>query len=248
MRQILPLFLLVTAAGASAQPRPASPADTAGPGAVVDAVPMELRGHFAAMVATGPDAEAGYQRSIAGLRASPRAAAVAERQLVALGAREPFVRWQMIQTLRDLGATRSVPTLARVAMTPLPARRFEEDGSFDNEMVVRMAATDAIASFAKAGAPAADAQLLALVRSSEISVRRRAIRGYLAAGSDQDVRRRRLVALVAPRERDLITLDATRVQAVPAPQVSTVVVKPTSRKRPPTPAPRANPSVTGAPQ
>lgn len=232
--------IAIVGAGTLALSQPQQPAnvDTASPGNIraYRPAPTLLARHFATMFEIGPEAEANYQGSIRRLRATQGATAALIARYQALGDANPQERWQVVETLRELAAPQSLPFLIRIASTPVrPERGVEEAGKAEIEVIIRATATDAIAAIARRRNPVAERTLLALVRSPEILVRRRAIRGYLEIGGDTEARRALLMRVVRPADRDMITTVRSEVRQVEAPQVSLAIKRRNDINRAPAP-------------
>jgi len=202
--------------------KPNESTDSAGPETnptVVAPADPAIANHFATMFEVGPDADARYQESLEQLRTVPGATENLISRYKALGDANPSERWQVVETLRALADPAALKFLVPLARSPAPVDEgVEEGGRHGIEVIIRATATDAVAAIAKQRNGEAEQALLELLKSPEITVRRRAVRGYLDLGNVQE-RQKRLMSLLPRADHDLIAITPTEVRSVETPKV-----------------------------
>ncbi len=240
------LSLCLLSSAAPAQNR--SPPDVATPGPP-DAAPPRfprstvgelLTRHLDSQVAVGEQAERDYQVSLRRLRGEPEAVGLLRDAYAREPESEYFARWQLVYTLASLEQREALSPLARIALSPLPAEQGEspEVSTVGLESNIRVAAVDGLAALARRGVPEAETVLRRLVTHPDLSIRQRAVRGYLAAGADYDARVKTLRAALPPSDHGLITLETTEVRRIPHPDDTPEDLGPRTREPRDTPTAR----------
>jgi hypothetical protein len=183
-----------------------------------------LTQHLNLLTGVGEDAERKYQASLRTLQQqAPEAAKLLFSSYLKMDESRYFRRWAIVETLKELHSNEAFAYLQRIALTPLPKERFSdpETSSIDKESHIRVTGVDGIAELAKLGNKNAENALTQFFTYPDLTVRRRAIRGYLAAGTGNRSEYARKVALLKsklPRsDQSLITLDVTNIKRVPYP-------------------------------
>lgn len=173
-----------------------------------------LENHFRSMAAFGPDAEADYQASLSELKKdslqSIRDLSEAYQNIPEAGY---AARWKVVHTLAAIEGDAALETLRSIAKQPVPPEKFPAAhglSSAGEERAIRATAIDGLASLAKNGSAEADSALLGLaVETENLTLQRRAIRGYLAAGAADEKRAEFLKTQLEPGSHHLINLDVT---------------------------------------
>ncbi|ATB35161.1 hypothetical protein CYFUS_000573 [Cystobacter fuscus] len=230
--------LLSTGGAAHAQTRP--PPDIAQPGTPVPTSPLFpsstvgdlLTRHLNLMVSVGEEVESRYQESLRLIQKEPEAVRLLQDAYAKTVETEYFLRWQLVYTLASLNQREALSGLVRIALSTIPAERGGSDEFFTTgqESNIRVAAVDGLASLAKLGVTEAGSYLLRLSQHSDLSIRQRAVRGYLAAGSDYDARAKLLQANLPTSDHWLITLRVTEVRGVAHPDDTPEDMRPRKRE------------------
>jgi hypothetical protein len=180
-----------------------------------------LTEHLNRLADVRPDAEQRYQASLRQLRQqAPKAIPVLFETYQKTKESNYFRRWAIVNTMKELQNDAAVSSLATIALAPIPPERWSdpESSSRSREFIIRVTAVDGLAELAKLGNKKAEAILPRLIKHDNLSIRRRAIRGYLAAGSDYEKRANFLKSQLPTRDHSLITLSVTDIKQVPHPQ------------------------------
>ena len=173
-----------------------------------------LENHFRSMDAVGPDAEADYQATLTDLKKdsmrSIRDLSEAYQDIPEAGY---AARWKIVHTLAAIEGDAALEILRSIAKQPVPSEKLPSAhglSSAEEERAIRVTAIDGIASLAMNGNAEADSALLRLaVETGNLSLQRRAIRGYLAAGATDEKRAEFLRTQIEPGRHHLINLDVT---------------------------------------
>ncbi|EPX59703.1 hypothetical protein D187_002447 [Cystobacter fuscus DSM 2262] len=230
--------LLSTGGAAHAQTRPLP--DVAQPGAPVPTSPLFpsstvgdlLTRHLNLMVSVGEEVESRYQESLRLIQKEPEAVRLLQDAYSKTVETEYFLRWQLVYTLASLNQRDALSGLVRIAVSTIPAERGSaEFFTTGQESNIRVAAVDGLASLAKLGVTEAGSYLLRLSQHSDLSIRQRAVRGYLAAGPDYDARVKLLQANLPTSDHGLITLRVTEVRGVAHPDDTPEDMRPRTRER-----------------
>lgn len=185
------------------------------------------------------EADRRYARSLDGLRRNPaESAKLIEQAYAKADAARYFDRWALIKTAADLQAAQAYGLLSRVARAPLPPETNKDTHLFssqDEEVAVRLRAVDGLTALAGKADRRAEADLLALASDEKANsaVRRRAIKGYLRAGSDYPVRERLLKSRLPTSLHGTVTLKTTPHEEFDAKvkALATVTGEPPARDR-----------------
>jgi hypothetical protein len=214
--------------------------------------------HMNAFVGVGEKAESVYQDSLRQLRAQPQAAQVLYESYQKTDETRYFRRWALVETLRELHSTAALTALSQIATSPIPGEKSRdgEDTSRGKEVNIRVTAVDGLADLARSDKNA-EYLLTRFFTSPDLSIRRRAIRGYLRAGeayfrdsaaAASEVQRRmgELKTKLPVADHGLISLAVTNIKTVPHPAMpdkfpagNTRPRNPYEPPRRPTPAPQA---------
>lgn len=231
--------LLSTGGVAQAQTRPLP--DIAYPGTTEPTTPLFptstvgdlLTRHMDLMVSVGEDAELNYQTSLRRLQQEPEAVRLLQDAYGRTAPNDYVLRWQVVHTLASLNQRTALLPLAEIALSALPAESSESPEFFTRaqESHIRVAAVDGLAALAKQGVLEAETYLRRLTTSPDLSLRQRAVRGYLAAGSDYDVRVRTLQSSMPTSDHWLIHLRTTEVRRIPHPDDAPEGMQPRTRTR-----------------
>jgi inorganic triphosphatase YgiF len=182
-----------------------------------------LTEHFNLMVAVEKNAESRYERSLKYLQQeAPSVAKMLFSSYLKIEESRYFRRWTIVETLKELRNDSAFAFLQRIALTPIPPERFSDPESFsvDKESHIRVTAVDGIAELAKQGNKEAETSLSQFFTHLDLSVRRRAIRGYLRIANNNTEYERRVSYLkskLPTKEHSLITLNVTNIKKVPHP-------------------------------
>ncbi len=183
-----------------------------------------LTQHLNLLTGLGEDAERKYQASLKALQQqAPEAAKLLFSSYLKMDESRYFRRWAIVETLKELRSNDALAYLQRIALAPLPKERFSdpETSSLDKESHTRVTAVDGIAELAKLGNKGAETALAQFFTYPDLTVRRRAVRGYLAVGmgnrSDYDRRVALLKSKLPRSDQSLITLTVTNIKRVPYP-------------------------------
>lgn len=182
-----------------------------------------LERHLFAMAALGENAEEEYQASLAELKKFPQESAQTLSEVYQKMGEDRYVdRWKVVHTMAALQNDAAFEPLNSIAKAPIPPEKFPGShgiSSSGQESTIRVTAADGLATLAKNGNSAAEAALLQLATDKvNVTLRRRAIRGYLAAGGDYEERAQFLKSKIPAGHHRLIHLDVTPLEDFPLPK------------------------------
>lgn len=205
-------------------PPPLFPASTVG---------EMLTKHLDAMVAVGETVEREYSVSLRRLQQEPEAVRLLQEAYGQTAESEYFLRWQLVYTLASLNQRSALSPLVRIALSSIPAERGGDSEFFTTgqESNIRVAAVDGLAALARLGIPDAEPYLMRLSAHPDLSIRQRAVRGYLAVDANYDVRVRNLQSTLPEGDHWLITLRTTEVRRIPHPDDTPDNLQPRPRER-----------------
>jgi len=231
--------LLSTGGVAHAQTQPLP--DVAYPGTPAPTTPIFpsstvgelLERHLQIMVSVGETVERSYQASLQRIQKEPDAVLLLQDAYAKTVESDYFLRWQLVYTLASLNQREALSPLGKIALSAIPVERSESKEFFTTgqESNIRVAAVDGLASLAKLGLADAEAYLRRLTTHTNLSIRQRAVRGYLAAGADYDARVKTLQASLPAGDQWLITLNVTEIRRVPHPDDAPEGMQPRTRER-----------------
>jgi hypothetical protein len=202
-----------------------------------------LKGHFKAMVSYNKNAEALYQRSMKVMRAkAPQLSGVLFNSYKKIPTKKYFERFLVAETLRELKSPSAFSALKAIATKPMPKEKFPVNVlthkfTSDKEAHIRVTAIDGLAALAKKDHRDSLKTLKTLLKTKDITLKRRVVRGILASGNFQ-AKKKFLLRNLAKRDHHLISLKVTKVRSVPHPDMPENFVIPNGRNQ--TRAPRAN--------
>lgn len=189
-----------------------------------DEIGKLLNQHFNLMVGVGTNAEEKYQESLRELKQkAPEVVPILLNSYLKTDETRYLRRWAIAETLKELQNNAALVALQRIALANIPQERFsdEEHFSVDKEVNIRVNAVDGIAQLAEQGNQEAEDTLTKLFTHPDLTLRRRAIRGYLADVKnkpDEYKRRVRVLESQLPKsDGNLINLDITNIKQVPYP-------------------------------
>lgn len=177
-----------------------------------------LRAHLVILALpaeTLEEAEKRFDDSLAGLREDAAgSSALLSQAYFSMAEDRYYDRWAIVKTLADLESGAAYDSLRKIGMTPIPPERNMNTHLFstqEEEIMIRLRAVDGLAALAKRGHRAANKDLytIAVAENLNSAVRRRAIKGYLAAGSDSDTRAKLLLQSLPPELHGIVTLRPT---------------------------------------
>lgn len=199
------------------QPRPSKFPDTE--------VGRRLEKNSVAMVSFGEGVEERYQASLEELRKNPEESIKVLKE-VYQNAEETqyFGRWKLVHTMSAIQDKAALAPLSEIAVSPIPPEKYPRvehaPSSTAQESHIRVTALDGLAYLARNGQEEAEGVLLQSSRdNTDRTIRRRAIRGYLAAGDNYEERETKLKAIVPEEQHDLIHLDVTPISEMPQPKL-----------------------------
>ena len=177
--------------------------------------------HVELLAAVGDDAEVNYQKSLIELRSElPEVIEIIYQAYMKMETTRYFKRWVLVETLRELQSDSILFVLERIAFSDIPDELWSdpENFSIDKESNIRVTAVDGIAELAKGKNVRAVEILKRLFNHEELSIRRRAIRGYLSIGNYKE-RADSLRNIISEKDYWLINLDITDPKKVPHPSI-----------------------------
>lgn len=175
------------------------------------------------MVGFGEGAEERYQASLEELRKNPEESIrILKDVYQKVEETQYFERWKLVETMSAIQDEAALAPLSEIAVTPIPPEKYERvehaPSSTAQESNIRVTALDGLAYLARDGHEEAEGVLLQSSRdNTDVTVRRRAIRGYLAAGDNYEERATKLKSIVPEEQHNLIHLDVTPISEVPQP-------------------------------
>ncbi|GBD97051.1 MAG TPA: hypothetical protein ENG83_00505 [Nitrospirae bacterium] len=136
---------------------------------------------------------------------------------------EYFLRWQIVETLKELGNKAAYGPLSSIVTSRIPPERFESKEHFsqDYEIMIRSNALEGLAVYSEHKVKGADDILLKMAKHKNITLRRSAIRSYLKGASNKKEMSERSDALkrmLDKKDLSLVTLRVTEVREVPHPE------------------------------
>jgi len=161
------------------------------------------------------EADENYSKSLVELRKTPaEAVKLLDEAYQKIEDRHYFNRWAMVNTLGDLAHAEAYKSLTSIAHTAIPAEKsgdLHHFSSQEEEIIIRVRAVEGLATLAKQGNKDADQTLLDLALNSPLNsaIQLRAIKGYLNAGRDTDVRVKTLTRKLDKSLHDVITAQVT---------------------------------------
>ena len=177
--------------------------------------------HFRTMRGFGSNAEEAYQESLNDLRNQSRIPEFIYEVYRSLDTSDYSSRWNMALTLQQLNQQATLNALIEIASEPMPLRAVIDNHHYSTQMpesMIRSIAVDGISQSAIDGHGEAQEVLLGFVNHDDLSVRRRAIRGYLKTG-DYHEKEKELKEIVADESHWLITLDVTDINSLEMPRL-----------------------------
>jgi hypothetical protein len=201
-----------------------------------------LKGHFKAMVSYNKNAESLYQRSMKVMRAkASQLSGVLFNSYKKIPTKKYFERFLVAETLRELKSPSAFSALKAIATEPMPKENFPVNAlthkfTSDKEAHIRVTAIDGLAALAKKDHRNSLKTLKTLLKTKDMTLKRRAVRGILASGNFQ-AKKKFLLRNLAKRDHHLISLKVTKVRSVPHPDMPENFVIPNGRNQ--TRAPRA---------
>ena len=202
-----------------------------------------LRDHIRQMAAFGPDAQQNYDKSLGEMR--NKAAVIAPilfQSYKRLQTAQYFDRWLMVETMRELKHSATFNALRDIALAPLPGELWTDDDerfSVDKEAHIRVTAVDGLAALARNGNLQALHTLKILLDDKDLTIRRSAIRGYLAGGKYEQ-QSAFLLKHLSESDHWLVTLDTTQLKSVPQPKVKTGITERQNKNKAPPPRVKGN--------
>lgn len=181
-----------------------------------------LEEHFGIMVSVGENAEEKYQSSLEQLRGQiPEVIRLISDVYHKMDTTRYFKRWLLVETLCELRSDSTLSLLAEIVFSPIPKEMWSDPESFsqDKESDIRVTAMDGISFLAKNGNKNAEELLTKFFQHDDLSVRRRAIRGYLNIGDNYKERVSYLKRIISKNDHWLISLDVTDPKTVPYPDI-----------------------------
>lgn len=187
------------------------------------------------MGGVGINAEGAYRRTVEALRErAPEAVTVIAREYETLPEEQYTDRWALIHLLHELGDASALKALDRMVRAPIPEERskvLHEYSTRAEEMVLRTAAVEAVARLAEQQNREAQELLLRYAREGELSVRRAAVQGYLAAVGEQG--REQLLEALPQAFRWLLDVRRIDVREAPQARIFDRTAVPVERELPP---------------
>lgn len=177
--------------------------------------------HVELLAAVGGDAEKNYQKSLIGLRSElPEVIEIIYQAYMKMEKTRYFKRWVLVETLRELQSDSILIFLETIALSDIPDELWSDPEVFsiDKESNIRVTAVDGIAQLAKGENLRAEEILKRLFNHEELSIRQRAIRGYLSIGNYKE-RADSLRSILSENDYWLINLDITDPKNVPHPSI-----------------------------
>jgi hypothetical protein len=175
---------------------------------------------LAAMSASGPGAEAGYQASLSALAEDAPAVVQALSDRYANAPEDEYVdRWAMVNLLADVRQPQALTALEAIVSTPIPPEHnpgMVIHSTVSEEVIIRTTAIEGITRLASQGADGALEALRNQMANKTFSIRRAAIQGYLEAAGDDA--RDQLRSELPESDHFILDLRREDVRNVPQPR------------------------------